>query len=278
MIKFETDDIVAISKVIAETMTGSEITTMFNSLGFKNFDVNRAYTSTKWVRIQESVINHININRTTHPLFATIEYASKPQKWVNIPDKWSDFKRSLNTILIFHEIELLDNGKVSTTIAPKTLDEATKRLNNLTEKLEILSVHQNVFKFAQKELLQDNFFHAILESSKGVMDRLRQISELNEDGNALIDKSFSVKHPIVLIKGNLLTNHSDRSAYLGLANLMRAIVSMYRNPKAHDPKLYKEDSLEDAIDAFILMSVVHRQLDNLVNIRDVKTEDFRKTD
>lgn len=278
MIKFETDDIEAISKVIAETMTGSEITTMFNSLGFKNFDVDRGYTSTKWRRIQESVINHININRTFHPLFATIEYASKPQKWVNSPDKWSDFKRSLNSTLIFHEIELLDDGKISTTIAPKTLDEATKRLNNLTEKLGTLSVHQNVFKFAQKELLQENFFHAILESSKGVMDRLRQISELSEDGNALIDKSFSVKQPLVLIKGNFLTSSSDRSTYLGLANLIRAIVSMYRNPKAHEPKLYNEDSLEDAIDAFILMSVAHRQLDKLVNIRDVKTGDFRKLD
>lgn len=46
---------------------------------------------------------------------------------------------------------------------------------------------------------------------------------------------------------------------------------MYRNPKAHEPKLYDEGSLQDAVDAFVLMSIAHRQLDKLINARDIGT-------
>ncbi|MGQ4573322.1 TIGR02391 family protein [Leuconostoc pseudomesenteroides] len=271
MYKFENDDIVAISKVIGNSMTGSEITTMINSLGFKNFDNDRDYTSTKWVRIQESIINHINLNHNYNPMIETLEYASKPQKWIKNIEGWRKFRRDINEILLFHGLELQKSGKVSTADKPQNIDEAAERLNGLIDKLNLLSVHSDVIKFAKKELLKDNYFHAILESSKGIMSRLREISELNEDGNALVDKAFSLKKPIVLISGNFLSNPTEKSSYLGLAHLLRSIVSMYRNPKAHDPKLYDETSLQDAVDAFMLMSIAHRQLDKLINVRDIGT-------
>lgn len=214
MYKFDTDDIIAISKVIGNSMTGSEITTMLNSLGFKNFDNDRSYTSTKWVRIQESVINHINVNHTYKPVIDTIEYASKPQKWIKKIDDWQEFQRNINEILLFNGLELKKSGKVSTALKPQDIDEAAERLNSLIDKLKLLSVHNDVIKFAKKELLKDNYFHAILESSKGIMSRLRDISELTEDGQALIDKAFSLKRPMVLIQGNSLSTSTDKNLYL----------------------------------------------------------------
>lgn len=271
MNKFDVDDIEAISKAIGETMNGSQITTMFKSLGLKNFDSERPFTSTKWRRINESVIDCINFINSNKILLDIIEYAAKPSKWVTNLDDWGKFKREINSTLIFHEMELSNNGKIKPTKPPVSAKEANERLNSLVEKLNMLSVHDNVMKFAKSELLQDNFFHAILESSKGVLTRVREISELQDDGTKLIDKAFSRNHPLVLIKGNFLRTPSEISVYTGLANLLKAITSMYRNPTAHDPKLYDENSLQDAIDAFIVMSVAHRQLDKLINVRDVGT-------
>ena len=98
------------------------------------------------------------------------------------------------------------------------------------------------------------------------------LSELEPDGTALIQQALSTKKPVILIKGNMLKNETDRSLYNGLKNLLETIVSLYRNPTAHSPKLFDVTSETDAITAFNMMSLAHRILDNCINIRDLDNQ------
>lgn len=272
MKNFDKNDIDEISRIIGDLLSGSKITTMFSILKLRNFDEQREYDSTKWRRISESICEKINQTHSYQPLYDVVKYVSKPSIWVNKVTEWREFQRSINSIFLFHELELKNNGQIESAISPLTASEATERLNTLTDKLKSLSIHENVFKYARIELLKENYFHAILESSKGVFDRLRDISELNTlDGNKLIDAAFSTKCPRVLIKGNMLEKSSEKSAYHGISSLLKTIAFLYRNPRAHDPKLYDITSIEDTIDAFLIMSTAHRQLDKLINVRDLGT-------
>ena len=50
-------------------------------------------------------------------------------------------------------------------------------------------MHAEVLKFCRAELLEDNYFHAVLEATKSVADRLRGLSGLSEDGSELADQA-----------------------------------------------------------------------------------------
>jgi len=124
-------------------------------------------------------------------------------------------------------------------------------------------------KYCREENFNQDYFHAIFESSKGLSQRDRDISDLNTNGNELIQDAFSINTPKILIKGNMLNNKTDKSLYNGLKNLLKTIVSLYRNPSAHMPKLYDPKSETDAITVFTLISLAHRILDECINVRDI---------
>lgn len=48
-------------------------------------------------------------------------------------------------------------------------------------------VHPDVLEFCRAELLQQNYFHSILESAESMPDKLRTPASLTGDGTALVD-------------------------------------------------------------------------------------------
>ena len=55
---------------------------------------------------------------------------------------------------------------------PRTLDEATRRADELRTALSVRGVHPDVLRFCRAELVADNYFHAVLEAAKSIFDKL----------------------------------------------------------------------------------------------------------
>jgi len=140
-----------------------------------------------------------------------------------------------------------------------TLDAARARAGRLKAALESRNVHAEVLNYCRVELLDENYFHAVFESTKGVAERIRLMSGLTADGAVLVNKAFSIQNPI-LILGPLATE-SQKSEQKGFANLLVGLFGAVRNPLAHAPKTNWPMSEQDALDILTLVSLIHRKLD-----------------
>lgn len=63
-----------------------------------------------------------------------------------------------------------------------TVAEAQQRASDLRAELTRRDVHADVLRFCRAELMQHNYFHAVLEASKSVADKLRAKTGQEGDG------------------------------------------------------------------------------------------------
>lgn len=257
-----------ITRILGELVTGTDITNILAKNRWKDHDTETGVRaiSTKRKRLEASMIHEINTKNSTQPFFRLIEEIMNPVEFANAKDTWYTNLENINFILRFYGYELTDGGKVQSTTTTKTYTEGLERSTNLLDKLKSQGVHENIIKYCTPELLKENYFHAILEASKSVFDRIRIMTNSSLDGNTLINEAFVVKRPSIIIKGNLLSNDNEKSLYLGLKSLLNTICYLYRNPTAHSPKLFNEKNESDALTAFMLISLAHHQLDNCEGI------------
>lgn len=130
--------------------------------------------------------------------------------------------------------------------------------------LEIRNVHEGVLKYCRAELIEENYFHAVLEATKGVAERIRQSSDLGSEGANLVTEAFAVKNPILAL--NSLVTETEKSEQKGFTNLLIGIFGAVRNPLAHAPKTVWPMPEQDALDILTLISFVHRKLDGVTKI------------
>lgn len=261
-----------ISRILAEQLTGSKITDMFSNLRMKDFDEERIIQipqmshTTKWQRLNETAIYEMNhAGGSPRPFFRIIQYVIQPANFVSRPKDWNLIRQSINSILIFYGFELGDDGVILQVEAVSTMSEALARLQTFSNLLTPLELHPQVMVYCTEELLHEDYFHAVFEASKGLLDRLRKMSGLTLDGTGLLTKIFNLKQPVLFIRGNRLETQDEKDQYFAVASLLKTIVYMYRNPKAHQLKLYDETKLSDAVTAFVMMSEAHKLIDNLMN-------------
>ena len=108
----------------------------------------------------------------------------------------------------------------------------------------------------------ENYFHSVFEATKSIADRLRNLTGLYADGNALVETAFSTTNP--LIKINHLITDTDRSEHLGLCNLIKGIFGLIRNSTAHEPKIKFEITEDEALDILNTISFIHKRLDKVI--------------
>lgn len=258
-----------ISKILGELTTGSKITRILSKYNWIDHDTisGQRILSTKWKRISASLSAEIRKANSATPFFKMIEEIMDPINFNNEQETWTKNKNGINFALSFYGYELTDAGKIKSVKAANTYSEAIDRTKNLLEKLKNHNIHPDILKFCKPELLDENYFHAIFEASKSVFDKIRNITLSTKDGNSLINEAFIVKNPSIILKGNKLTTNDEISEYNGLKSLLNTICYFYRNPSAHSPKLFNPTSENDAITAFIIMSLAHQQLDRCICIR-----------
>lgn len=234
-----------ISQILSELITGSEITIMLEAL---NLDQNLSVNETKWKRIY----NAIALSRTYESMIKIIEYIMTPSRFTETQNNFAKILQSLNLKLAFLGFQLLPTGKVVKRQSVKTLDEATQLVSQLKADLEKFNIHPQILLYCRPEIISENLFHLVLESSKCVLNELKVISGLEVDGNTLINQCFDGKNPLVIM--NTLTTETEWSEHKGLKSMLNTIVYLYRNPKAHIPKYLSQDTYQSTLEALIVIS------------------------
>lgn len=171
-------------------------------------------------------------------------------------------RTSVNEILLLSGLELLDDGRLVPRSASRTADDARDRADALRAKLRARRVHPDVLRYCRAELVERNYFHAVLEASKSVSAKIRAKTGLQSDGAQLVDDAFSLKHNLPPLAFNSLQTASERSAHAGYAHFARGVVGAFRNPTAHDAKIEFPLTEEDTLDMLATISMVHRRLDD----------------
>lgn len=261
---FETAQLEAACKVLADTsngLKGDEIGQILADMGLADPDVG----ITKWKRLFNAIAYTQNKHQVGNHLILFINRAMAPARYISTPELFGWRRDGLNVALAFVGYAVRDDGKVVHTTRETTLSGALARASKLRVLLESRSTHPEVFKYCRAELLEENYFHAVLEAVKGIAERMRQLSGLSTDGAELVNQIFSTKAPILAF--NSLQTETEISEQKGIANLLVGIFGAIRNPTAHAPKVMWAMPEQDAIDVFALLSFIHRKLDNATKVR-----------
>jgi len=214
---------------------------------------------TKWKRLFDALAEAQNKHQVGNHLIMFINRALDPVKYAQDKEAFQWRRSELNVVLSFSGFGVREDGKVIRTSIETTLKGARARAVTLRSTLEERGSHPEVFKYCKAELLDENYFHAVLEAIKGVGERIRIMSGLTSDGAELVNTAFSVKSP--LLKLSDLSTDTELSEQKGFGNLLIGLFGAIRNPTAHAPKLIWEMSEQDALDIFSMVSFVHRKLD-----------------
>ncbi|WP_441000758.1 TIGR02391 family protein [Fodinibius sp. SL11] len=258
---FKGANLEAISKILADThtgLTGSEIGNTLRKCRIKDVDPK----NTKWKRLYHALVEEQNQKQYGNHVIAFIHKAMNPVTYTDSKEHYEAKRDELNKVLSFSGLKLREDGRIKRVKKARTISDAQKRANRLESKLRDRGVHKDVLKFCDAELLQENYFHAVLEACKSVANKIRALSGLKSDGAKLAQQALSLgksDEPIVAI--NDLNNETDKSEQTGFLNLVMGLFGMFRNTTAHAEKIYWPINEQDALDIMSLVSLVHRKLD-----------------
>lgn len=252
----------ALAKVLCECGSGTDITRVLDDRRM----VDDSGESTKWRRLYRIFLNVQGRDNSANRVLDFVRAFMTPARFVNRSDEFESHRQQLNVVMAFCGLEYGSDGHFRNRSAASTLDEAEARVRTIQFKFKGRRLHPEVLKYCRAELMQDNYFHAVFEAAKGLAQRIREMSGVDGDGAALVDRVFAVDQPALAI--NTLQSETERSEHKGFAMLLKGCFAAVRNPLAHQPKILWEGE-EDAADYFSLISLLHRKLDDSVrtNIR-----------
>jgi uncharacterized protein (TIGR02391 family) len=256
---FNAQKLEAACRILADTergLTGTEIGYILGDCKIE--DVSPSMT--KWKRLSNALVEVQNKHQVGNHLVMFINRALDPVKYARNKETFEWRRSELNVVLAFSGFSVREDGKVIRTSSETTLKGARARAGTLRSTLEDRGAHAEVFKYCKAELLDENYFHAVLEAIKGMGERIRIMSGLTSDGAELVNAAFSVKTPILAL--NELVTETELSEQKGFSNILVGLFGAIRNPTAHAPKLVWPMTEQDALDIFSMVSFVHRKLDN----------------
>src|SRR5205807_6062999 len=125
----------------------------------------------------------------------------KPERYAKCPERFEPMRANVNRALAFSGLAVNAAGQIYAVDRAQTLSEAQRRADELRADLTTRGVHPDVLRFCRAELVADNYFHAVLEATKSIADKLRSKTGLTDDGADLVDKAFTGKQPLLDING-----------------------------------------------------------------------------
>lgn len=239
----------------AEGLTGAEIGQILLNSDIADIDPQ----NTKWRRLYLAFADWQNKHQCSNHILRFVQDAFQPVRYIGKEETFHNRRLEVNKRLSFIGTELTEQGKFRLVEKATTIAEAEQRASRLKHKLENRNVHSLIFEYCKAELLVENYFHSVFEATKSVADRLRAMTGLYADGNALAETTFSTSNPLVKI--NHLKTDTDRSEHIGLCNLIKGIFGLIRNSTAHEPKIKFEITEEEALDILNTISFIHKRLD-----------------
>lgn len=247
----------ALARLLGECGSGTDITRVLADRGL----VDKSAESTKWRRLYWVFLQSQKEHKCANRVLDFIQAFLIPARFVGRSTDFEAHRAELNAILAFSGLEYGKDGKFRTCKIANTLDEAERRVQIIQQKFLGRPMHAEVHKYCRKELMQENYFHAVFEAAKGLAQRIRELSGVQKDGAALVDKVFSMEKPILAL--NSLQTETEKSEHKGFAALLKGCFAAIRNPLAHEPKILWSGE-DDAADYLTLISLLHRKLDGCV--------------
>jgi uncharacterized protein (TIGR02391 family) len=245
----------ALARLLGECGSGSDISRVLASRDIRD----NSGESTKWRRLYAIFLECQRTDKSANRILDFVQSFLIPARFVGRNDAFEAHRQRLNTILSFAGLDYGKDGQFRRCNAATTLDEAEARARTIRAKFQGRRIHPEVLKYCRAELLQDNYFHAVFEASKGLAQRIRDMSGAQGDGAALIDQVFAIDRPLLAI--NSLTTETEKSEHKGFASLLKGCFAAVRNPLAHEPKILWQGE-DDAADYLSLISLLHRKLDD----------------
>lgn len=256
-----------VAAVLADTetgLTGKEIGDVLRRLKMKD----PLPSSTKRDRLTEAFVERQNLDHNPRRIITFIVDVMQPVKYRDDPHLFSLRRDRLNERLTFVGLHVNEKGQIVVGALAQTLDEATRIATSVRDELVRRNTHTKVLRYCSLEVLKRDNFHACLEATKSIFDRLRAISGEQGDGAALVDSTLALGrsgYPKLAI--NSLTTQTERDEQSGFANLVKGLSGLYRNPTAHDPRLSRSISEAELLEALTLISMIHRRLDDAISTR-----------
>ena len=251
----------ALARLLGECGSGTDISRVLSDRKL----VDESGESTKWRRLYWVFLQLQKQHQCANRVLDFIQSFLIPARFVGRSTEFEAHRQELNTILAFSGLEYGQDGKFRQGEAAQTLDEAEGRVRTIRTKFQGRRIHPEVLKYCRTELLQDNYFHAVFESTKGLAQRIRDLSGISADGAALVDQVFSIERPVLAI--NTLRTDTEKTEHKGFAALLKGCFGAVRNPLAHEPKILW-DGEDDAADYLSLISLLHRKLDSCTLTRE----------
>lgn len=205
--------------------------------------------------------NEINTKKTFANIYNFIENALDPVSYTTSEkrDKYNHLFEETNKVLLLIGLEIQKDGKIKQAVKATSLDEVDRRVNNLHRQLYNRAIHSDVSKYCIKDYLRKDYYDAVFEASKGLAQRVRDISGLSTDGGTLFQTAFNKSNPYIFF--NTMQTDSEKSEYIGLRELLESIFHLVRNPAAHTPKINWYTDETKALDILTLISFAHKYLD-----------------
>lgn len=257
---FDSQQLEAACRVLADTergLSGSQIERLLQEIDVPDLSPGM----TKWKRLFNALAMAQNRHQVGNHLIMFINRAMNPVSYARDPGAFIWRRDELNVVLAFSGFYIRDDGQVGFATRATTLDAARARAGRLKAALESRGVHSEVLNYCRAELLDENYFHAVFEATKGVAERIRTLSGLSGDGADLVNKAFAGQQPVLVLSP--FVSESEKSEQRGFANLLIGLFGAVRNPLAHAPKTNWPMSEQDALDTLTLVSLIQRKLDRV---------------
>ena len=205
--------------------------------------------------------NEINDSHSFNKIVRFIEIVMNPSNYTKLEkrEQYHFMLEELNKILLLQGCEINSFGKLIENVKADSLDEVDRRVNSLRKKLYDRNIHSEVSKYCINDYLRQDYFDTVFEATKGLAERVREISGLKSDGSELFQTAFATKDPYIIL--NKLITDSEKNEYNGLKELLMALVHLVRNPMAHTPKINWKQNENEALDILTIISFAHKYLD-----------------
>lgn len=247
----------SLSKAIAHTetgLTGTEIGHLLAQVRVADVDP----AATKWRRLFNALAKRQNVDGSGDRVLAFISRALDPARYTGQLETFEHRRHAVNQSLAFYGLELGADGRFRPAVPASTLVEAHQRASRLRAALEQRGVDEAVLAFCRAELLQDNYFHAVLEATKSIAAKLRALTGLTSDGADLVKDSLLGSDPPLRL--NAFVTDTEKGEQRGFANLLIGMFGTFRNPVAHAARVEWPMPEADALDLLSLASYAHRRL------------------
>ncbi|PJB73629.1 MAG: TIGR02391 family protein [Alphaproteobacteria bacterium CG_4_9_14_3_um_filter_47_13] len=174
--------------------------------------------------------------------------------------------KSFEEIIKQHQEWRLDRV-ANTSEAPRKMEMPTMDRGSI-ESFESL-LHPEIRKHALSQFTNGHLREAVLNSIMAVFDLIRDRTKLNEDGDRLIGKAFSLDGPYLILSE--IQTESGQNDQKGFMQIFKGAYQGIRNPKAHS--LNHDLTEEKAAQYLVLASLLARRVEEATLIKEQTQEE-----